>query len=142
MMDSAVEALIAALAAFLTSAVGFLSYLKSRMYKHDEDRRLMITLLMGLAQDRLIHQGMAFIERGWVTSEEYQDLRRYLYEPYHNLGGNGTVERIMHAVERLPFKAAEPLVGEVFRTIHIRESDPTGIPSNKPIPREEEHHGY
>ena len=61
-------------------------------------------LLLGIAHDRLVDQGLAFIKRGWISKEEYQDFQRYLYTPYLSLGGNGLVERLMTDVQKLPIK--------------------------------------
>lgn len=40
--------------------------------------------------------------RGYITQDEYENLRVYLYEPYAKLGGNGSAKRIMQEVDRLP----------------------------------------
>lgn len=61
-------------------------------------------LLLGIAHDRLVDQGLVFIKRGWISKEEYQDFQRYLYTPYLSLGGNGLVERLMTDVQKLPIK--------------------------------------
>lgn len=61
-------------------------------------------MLMGLAHDRIIELGITYIERGWITQEEYENLHDYLYKPYEALGGNGTGKRIMEEVKRLPIK--------------------------------------
>ena len=36
--------------------------------------------------------------------DEYDNLKNYLYEPYKKLGGNGTAERVMDEVDKLPIK--------------------------------------
>lgn len=59
-------------------------------------------LLIGLAHDRILHLGFAYIRRGYISKEEYDDLRTYLYEPYREAGGNGSAERIMNEVHNLP----------------------------------------
>ena len=59
---------------------------------------------MGLAHDRIIELGIIYIERGWITQEEYENLHDYLYKPYEALGGNGTGKRIMEEVKKLPIK--------------------------------------
>lgn len=61
-------------------------------------------LLLGLAHDRIVSIGQAYIGRGWITAEEYDDLYTYLYLPYKKEGGNGTAERIMKEVASLPVK--------------------------------------
>jgi hypothetical protein len=46
---------------------------------------------------------MQYIERGWITQDEYDTLCE-LYEPYVKLGGNGSGTKIMKEVEKLPIK--------------------------------------
>lgn len=135
-MKHAVEMLGPAVAAFLTASIGFWSYLRSRLKVDDESRAQMILLLMGLAQTNIIRIGMGYINRGYVTTEEFQDFQKYLYEPYNALGGNGTVERIMRAVERLPFHEMPRTKAEAYREIEIRQTDETGTPHDKPVPPE------
>ena len=59
-------------------------------------------MLVGLGHDRIIFLGMSYIERGWITQDEYENLHDYLYIPYKKMGGNGSAERIMLEVEKLP----------------------------------------
>lgn len=61
-------------------------------------------LLLGLAHDRIIFLGTQYIERGYITKDEYENLHDYLYVPYAEMGGNGTAKRVMSAVDRLEFK--------------------------------------
>lgn len=46
---------------------------------------------------------MQYIDRGWVTQDEYETLCE-LYKPYVKLGGNGSGTKIMKEVEKLPIK--------------------------------------
>ena len=59
---------------------------------------------MGLAYNKAIELGITYIQRGYVTNDELEDYRKYLYEPYVELGGNGVVERIMTEVMTLPIR--------------------------------------
>lgn len=59
-------------------------------------------MLIGLAHDRICYLGEKYIKRGWITKNEYENLHDYLYCPYYDLGGNGTAERIMAEVTKLP----------------------------------------
>lgn len=61
-------------------------------------------LLVGLAHDRIIHLGMVFIDRGYITQDEYENLQVYLYEPYAEMGGNGSAKRVMEEVRKLPIR--------------------------------------
>jgi hypothetical protein len=59
---------------------------------------------MGLAYKELTQKGLEYINHGWVTKDEYEEYRKYFYEPYKELGGNGVAERIMNQVGNLPFR--------------------------------------
>jgi hypothetical protein len=59
---------------------------------------------MGLASDKISYLGMTYILNGSITRDEFEDLRKYLYEPYVELGGNGTAERVMIEVSKLPLR--------------------------------------
>lgn len=56
-------------------------------------------MLIGLAHDRIMSLGVFYIERGWITSDEYENLRVYLFEPYQKLGGNGSAARVMAEID-------------------------------------------
>lgn len=58
-------------------------------------------MLLGLGHDRIMSLEMQYIERGRITQSEYENLRKYLYEPYKKMGGNGTAERLMKEVDKL-----------------------------------------
>lgn len=92
-----VTVLVTLIGAFLTSS-GFWAYINSRNNKHDNKTKLLI----GLGHDRIIFLGMKYIERGWITEDEYENIHDYLYIPYKEAGGNGSAERIMTEVQKLP----------------------------------------
>lgn len=69
-------------------------------------------MLIGLGHDRIISLGMSYIDRGWITEEEYDNLINYLYTPYAKLGGNGTAERVMKGVEKLPIRKSQYWPGD------------------------------
>lgn len=101
MDPSIVQSLITALIAFLASGAGFWAYLRTR----HEAKSATTRMLMGLARDKLISLGMSYIDRGWITRDEYEDYMEFFYNPYIALGGDGTAERVMHGVERLPLRS-------------------------------------
>ena len=47
-----------------------------------------------------MYLGMSYIDQGYVTQDEYENLRVYLYEPYERMGGNGSANRIMQEVDK------------------------------------------
>ena len=61
-------------------------------------------LLKGIAHDRICSLGEKYIQQGWLTRDDYENIYEYLYLPYHDLGGNGSAERIMEEVKRLPLR--------------------------------------
>ncbi len=61
-------------------------------------------MLIGLGHDRILALGMEYIERGYITYDEHENLFKYLYSPYHELGGNGSADRIMKEIENIPIK--------------------------------------
>lgn len=80
-------------------STGLWAYVRSR----DSRRNATTRLMMGLAYIQITTLGLRYIERGTVTKDEFEDLRKYFYEPYKDLGGNGVAERIMNDVSALPF---------------------------------------
>jgi len=58
--------------------------------------------IRGQGHDRIIYLGGKYLERGGLTNEEYENLNDYIYQPYVNLGGNGTARRVMDEVNNLP----------------------------------------
>lgn len=79
-------------------STGFWSYVQNRVRKKSDESKL----LMGIAYSKIIQQAEKYIARGHVSTDEYHELFKYLYEPYHNMGGNGTAERLMNQVSSLP----------------------------------------
>lgn len=61
-------------------------------------------LLIGIGHDRIIALGMTYIERGWITEDEFENLYDYLYVPYQKAGGNGSATKIIQEVMKLPIK--------------------------------------
>ena len=98
-MDWIRDVLLAVVPALFASS-GFWTYIHLR----DRTKTTMSKLLMGLAYDKLMTVGVAYIERGWVTKDEFEEYRKYLYDPYKELGGNGVAERIMQEVAQLPIR--------------------------------------
>ena len=59
-------------------------------------------MLIGLGHDRIMYLGTSYIARGYITSEEYENLVDYLYGPYELMGGNGSAKRVIEQVKKLP----------------------------------------
>lgn len=77
---------------------GFWAFIQRK----NENKDVKSQMLIGLAHDRIISLGMKYIERGWISQDEYENLRDYLYKPYEKLGGNGSAQKVMIEVNKLP----------------------------------------
>lgn len=84
----------------VVASSGFWAYIQKKLEKKD----IKTMMLIGLAHDRIIYLGMSYIERGWITNDEYENLHDYLYKPYEQMGGNGAAKRIMNEVQKLPIR--------------------------------------
>lgn len=93
----------------LTSS-GFTSALFAFLQKLADKKDIKTKMLIGLGHDRIVYLGMKYIERGWITKAEYENLHDYLYEPYETMGGNGSAKKIMEVVEKLPYKSDDKAI--------------------------------
>lgn len=100
MNESTVLALI--LAVF--GSTGFWNFLIAYVQDHRKKKKPCDRLLMGLAHDKICDKCAKYLMRGDITKNEYEDLVKYLFEPYKEMGGNGTCERLMREVDKLPIK--------------------------------------
>lgn len=58
-------------------------------------------MLLGLGHDRIVYLCKIHVAAGCISTEDFENLN-YLYEPYKALGGNGTAEKYMNDVRKLP----------------------------------------
>lgn len=103
-MEQWLQTVLTIIGAVLASS-GFWAYLEHRSrvkLKKNENKDAKSRMLIGLAHDRIIFLGMQYIDRGWITQDEYENLYEYLYKPYEEMGGNGSAKRIMTEVNKLP----------------------------------------
>lgn len=96
-MEPWVQVVVTVFCSVIASS-GFWAWMQNRRDKKDAKTKM----ILGLGHDRIITLCMKYIERGWITQDEYEDLNKYLYSPYREMGGNGTVERVMIEVTKLP----------------------------------------
>lgn len=89
----------------IIASTGLWTFVQKRLERKDDRTKM----LVGIAHDRIIYLGMQYIKRGWITQDEYENLYDYLYVPYHNSGGNGSAERVIDEVKKLPLKSNDYL---------------------------------
>ena len=99
-MEPWVQQIVVPLAVAVLTSSGLWALVSKRADKNDSERKM----LVGLAHDRITHLGMAYLTRGYITQDEYENLNDYLYQPYEKMGGNGSAKRVMEEVRRLPIR--------------------------------------
>jgi hypothetical protein len=120
---------VLASAGSVVASSGFWAYV---MRKTDH-KSATTQLMMGLAYIELMTLGTNYIQRGSITRDEYEDYRKYFYDPYKELGGNGVAERIMTAVENLPIASRK-----YSDTVEIRNREGEHINNARVVARPEE----
>lgn len=88
-------------------SVGFWTFINTLISSRKEKKSETAKMLLGLGHDRIYELANSYISRGYISADEYENLSKYLYEPYKALGGNGTAERLMSEVNKLPIKEVE-----------------------------------
>lgn len=101
-------ALTAAIA--ILGSSGFWAFMQHRGDKNNATTGLM----MGLAYSHITTLGIKYIDRGYITTDELEELQKYFFKPYKTLGGNGVAERIMGQVLTLPL-GSHGAYPEIFR---------------------------
>lgn len=81
---------------------GFWTLLQTIIANRQKKKSAESRLLFGIAFDRLCERAEKHIEDGYISTDDYNDLIKYLYQPYRDMGGNGTAERLMLKVKALP----------------------------------------
>ena len=89
--------MVATIVCAVVASSGFWAYIQKRSEKKD----VRTQMLIGLAHDRIVYLGMSYIDRGWITQDEYENLHDYLYKPYEKMGGNGSAKKVMSEVNKL-----------------------------------------
>lgn len=100
MSGDVIQILVTVVCSVLASS-GLWALIQAKLDKNSAEKEM----LLGLGHDRILALGMEYVDRGWITKEEYDNIYTYLYKPYEKLGGNGTAARIIDEVKHLPVKA-------------------------------------
>lgn len=104
-MDFWAQMIVTIIGSVLASS-GLWTLISKRMDKKDDSKKL----LVGIAHGRIRFLATSYVNRGWISQDEYEDLYTYLYEPYKKLGGNGSAERIMREVDKLPIRKTDSAI--------------------------------
>lgn len=98
---------ILAFAGIVFGSLGFWQFVTKVWENKKRKKSAESRLLMGIGFGKITDLGLKYIDRGYITQDEFHDINHYLYEPYREMGGNGTAERLMEQVKKLPFKEGE-----------------------------------
>lgn len=93
---------IAGIVATIFASSGFWTFITARFQEKHKKESAESKMLKGLGHDRICYLGACYIKQGFITKDDYENLHDYLYVPYKELGGNGTAEKVMKDVDKLP----------------------------------------
>lgn len=95
------ELLIAIISSSAIASI--VQYLLRLLDKKQDDRKAEKDALMSILLDRIQYLCKTYIHDGEIDTD---DLRRLhiMHKNYHNLGGNGDLDKLMSRVDNLPLK--------------------------------------
>lgn len=99
--------ILIAIVASVFGSTGFWALLTAIWNAHNKKVSMEGKMLRGLAHDRICELGEKYLKKGYITKEEYENLHDYLFVPYRELQGNGTAEKIMNDVSKLPIRDSD-----------------------------------
>lgn len=108
----------------IVASSGFWAFLQRRLTMKSAH----VHLLLGMAYDKIAHLGLGYIERGWISKDEFEDFEKYLYRPYKDLGGNGVGDRIMEEVLHLPLRSHNKYSGIIQQRKENGENHEHNVP--------------
>lgn len=98
-----IDAAVAIFASIMASG-GFWAFLQAKVASAKKQSAATEKVLLGVAHELIMTRAKDYIARGWITTDEYEDLYKYLIEPYRDLGGNGIIENLIRQINNLPIK--------------------------------------
>lgn len=85
------------------ASTGFWSLINTVYVNRKKSKSVEDKAIMALLHDRLYELCNYHLSKGNISQDEYENLI-YLYEPYKELGGNGTCKKLMEQVDKLEFR--------------------------------------
>lgn len=99
--------LIVGIVGSVFASTGFWAFLTFLIQKKGTKDSAEAQMLKGLGHDRICYLGERYLQQGFITKDDYENLHDYLFIPYKKLGGNGTAEKVIREVEHLPLREKE-----------------------------------
>lgn len=81
----------------LLGSSGIWMWVKTRSDRNNSEEQL----LLEVAKNQLTVLGRSYLERGYITMDEYEEYEAE-YQLYSALGGNGLAKRVFKQVDELP----------------------------------------
>lgn len=81
----------------LLGGSGIWALIKTKADHNDNSAKL----LLSVSRNQLIMLGRSYIERGYITIDEYEEYEKE-YQTYSALGGNGLARRVFKQIDELP----------------------------------------
>lgn len=98
-MDNHTWELIITVVVAVLGSNGLWAFIQSRStHKSARDR-----MILGLGHAEIFRVAEKYIHRNGITMSELEDLEKYLYKPYAEMGGNGTAAAVVQKCRELPF---------------------------------------
>ena len=98
-MGNLVEIIITIICSVIASS-GFWTFVTKRRDNNNAEAKM----ILGLGHVKIIETCEKYLDRGYIRQDEYDSLYNYLYLPYKELGGNGTAERMVNEIKKLPIR--------------------------------------
>ena len=91
-------------AAIITSTTTLiLTLMKIKNKQKAADNKIMLAL-RALYSNEIRKKGRKYVDRGYITADEYADIEQMNNIYHEQLNGNGYTKKIMGKVEQLPIK--------------------------------------
>lgn len=101
MLDTILKYWVEWICAGITAGIVWLGRKLWNRQKKAEMRQLAVEEgMQALLRDRIVQAYYHYAEKGWVTLHGLESVN-VMYEKYHNLGGNGTVTKLVQDLRKL-----------------------------------------
>lgn len=94
------------IATIVFASTGFWQFMTEWWKRHSGTKSVMSKAVLALLHDKLYYLCEKHITAGYITIDELDNLT-YLYQPYKEMGGNGTCEHLYAECKNLPKKEGE-----------------------------------
>lgn len=95
---------ILTLVGIIFASNGLWQYVLYKAQQRSKKKTVEQRLLLGIAFKEIVESCEHHLNAGYINHDEYKELNHYLFEPYREMGGNGTADRLIKEVEKLPIK--------------------------------------